>query len=70
MKKAIRSTPKKRGRPKTTGRGLSVNIRLHPPELKRIAAWMQQQNDGKLTRARALWQLAMIGLDVEERRGK
>jgi hypothetical protein len=67
MRKAIKSTPKKRGRPKTTGRGLSVNVRLHQPELAMIDEWAARQDD-RPKRPRALWRLAQIGLEAEGKR--
>ena len=45
MKKSIRDTTNKRGRPKTTGPGLSVQVRLHPNLLEPLDEWMQKQRD-------------------------
>jgi hypothetical protein len=61
MAKSIRVNPKRRGRPKTTGRGTLVGVRLHPPELTRLDDWAKQQED-KPSRPKALWHLAELAL--------
>src|SRR5215831_16175 len=61
MAKSIRVIPKKRGRPKTTGRGTLVGVRLHPPELTRLDDWAKLQED-QPSRPKALWQLAELAL--------
>lgn len=45
MAKSIRDIPKKRGRgrPRTTGRGEAIMLRLHPPLLTRLNEWIQAQ---------------------------
>jgi len=43
MAKSIRVNPKKRGRPKTTGRGQLIGIRLHKPLLAALDAWIADQ---------------------------
>ena len=45
MSKAIRDIAKKRGRPKTTGLGKGVLVRLHNPMLGEIDAWRAAQDD-------------------------
>jgi len=43
MAKSIRVNPKKRGRPKTTGRGQLIGIRLQKPLLTALNAWIADQ---------------------------
>jgi hypothetical protein len=43
MAKSIQVNPKKRGRPKTTGRGQLIGIRLHKPLLTALDAWIADQ---------------------------
>ena len=45
MGKSIRDIPKKsrRGRPKTTGRGEGIMLRLHPPLLNALGVWIAAQ---------------------------
>jgi hypothetical protein len=46
MAKSIRDIPKKRrGRPKTTGRGEGILLRLHTPQLARLDDWIRAQED-------------------------
>jgi hypothetical protein len=40
MKKSIRDIPKKRGRPKTTGRGKGVLVRLHKDQITALEEWI------------------------------
>lgn len=53
MAKSIRGTNKGRGRPKTTGSGVQVQVRLHDPELSAIDAWRSEQ-DPEPTRPEAI----------------
>src|ERR1700678_1286560 len=53
MPKSIRDIPKKRGRPKTTGRGEGILIRLHSPQLAALDNWISQQ-DGAPSRPEAI----------------
>lgn len=45
MRNSIRDIPKKRGRPKTTGRGEGILIRLHAPQLVVLDSWIARQSD-------------------------
>jgi hypothetical protein len=45
MAKSIRDIPKKRGRPRTTGRGEGILLRLHQPQLDALDAWIEHQDD-------------------------
>jgi hypothetical protein len=40
MTKSIRVSTKKRGRPKTTGKGELIGVRILPPLSKRLDAWI------------------------------
>lgn len=61
MSKSIRGIPKKkkRGRPKTTGRGTQVGLRWHDRELVAIDAWAKKN---ECTRAEAIRRLVELGL--------
>lgn len=54
MTQSIRDIPKKRGRPKTTGRGEGVLVRLQEPDLPALDNWISQQPDPKPTRPQAI----------------
>jgi hypothetical protein len=43
MAKSIRVSTKRRGRPKTTGKGELIGVRILPPLLKRLDAWIAGQ---------------------------
>jgi hypothetical protein len=45
MGKSIRVIPKKRGRPKTTGKGTLIGVRLHAADLSAIDDWASTQED-------------------------
>ena len=49
---------RKPGRPKTTGPGTQVVLRCHEDFLAAVDQWRERQNGDKLTRARAIMQLA------------
>ena len=63
MGKAIRDIPKKRGRgrPKTTGRGLGILVRLQRGPLNSVDGWANAQND-KPSRPEAIRRLVDLGL--------
>jgi hypothetical protein len=63
MGKSIRDTPKKRGRPKTTGRGEGVMVRLHSAQLAVLDAWAVAQSDSP-SRPEAIRRLVELGLNV------
>jgi len=63
MKKSNRvTTKKKRGRPTTTGKGIQVGERWHPPELKAIDQWIAAQGE-EMTRAQAIRRLVEMSLN-------
>jgi hypothetical protein len=63
MTKSIRAIPKKRGRPKTTGRGMLIGVRLQPSGLSQLDTWIADQED-KPSRPEALRRLATAMLHI------
>jgi len=63
MAKSIRDIPKRkrRGRPKTTGRGEGLLVRLHADQMSALDAWIASQNP-KPSRPEAVRQLLELGL--------
>jgi hypothetical protein len=70
MAKSIRDIPKKRGRgrPKTTGRGEGVLLRLHKPLTSAIDDWAKRQDD-KPSRPEAIRRLLVRALSTAEQFG-
>jgi hypothetical protein len=60
---------RKVGRPKTTGPGTQVVLRCHEDFLAAVDQWRGRQNGDKLTRARAIMQLAWLALLDRGRQG-
>lgn len=54
MRKSIRGITKKRGRPKTTGKGTGVMVRLHDPELTALDGFIADQEEPRPTRPEAI----------------
>jgi hypothetical protein len=66
MAPSIRDIPKKkRGRPKTTGRGEALLLRLHKQQLAKLDAWTKSQDDNP-TRQEALRRLIDLALQMKE----
>jgi hypothetical protein len=63
MAKTTVVTKKKRG-PPATGKGIQIGERWHPPEVKAIDAWIEQQG-GNLTRGHAIRRLVALGLEAK-----
>jgi len=62
MKKSIRDIAKKGpGRPKTTGLGTGILVRMHE-ELAALDAWIEKQHEGGLSRPEAIRRLVEIEL--------
>jgi hypothetical protein len=61
MAKSIRVNPKKRGRPKTTGRGQLIGIRVHKPLLAALDVWIADQESAP-SRPEAIRRLVELGL--------
>jgi hypothetical protein len=65
MAKSIRVTEKKkRGRPATTGAGIQIGERWHPPEIAAIDKWIASQGE-EMTRGQAIRRLVELGLKVK-----
>jgi hypothetical protein len=64
MRKSILDIAKKgRGRPKTTGLGTGILVRMHE-QLAALDAWIEKQHEGGLSRPEAIRRLVEIGLEV------
>ena len=70
MLKSIRGTKKYRGRgrPKTTGSGEQIQVRMQSPLLAALDAWIKDQPAPKPTRPDAIRQLLEIALSHTKRR--
>jgi hypothetical protein len=64
MDKSIKGTPKKRGRPATTGRGLQIGMRWQDPDLEMIDDWIEKQKE-PFTRPEAIRRLVELGLTIK-----
>ena len=64
MTQSIKGTPKKRGRPRTTGRGLQIGMRWQDPELELVDHWIGKQKES-FTRSEAIRRLVELGLTVK-----
>jgi hypothetical protein len=63
MAKSIRDIAKKRvGRPKTTGLGTGILVRMHDGNLGALDTWISKQKESGLTRPEAIRRLVEIGL--------
>lgn len=62
MAKSIRDIAKRPGRPKTTGPGTGILVKMHDPQLDAIDAWSAKQKDPGLTRPEAIRRLVDLGL--------
>jgi hypothetical protein len=66
MAKSIRVTEKKkRGRPATTGAGMQIGERWHPPEVAAIDKWIASQGE-EMTRGQAIRRLVELGLKAKK----
>ncbi len=54
MTASIRDNTKKRGRPVTTGKGQLIGVRLLPPALEPLDAWIDAQPEPKPSRPEAI----------------
>jgi metal-responsive CopG/Arc/MetJ family transcriptional regulator len=61
MAKSIRVITKSRGRPKTTGTGTLIGVRLQDEALKRVDTWASNEKD-KPSRPEAIRRLVETGL--------
>jgi hypothetical protein len=67
MSKATRDNTKER-KPRPKQRGMLVGVRLQPPDLGSLDAWIAKQNDPELSRPEALRRLAAIALAKPKRK--
>ena len=65
MAKSIRDIAKRPGRPRTTGPGTGVLVKLHDPQLDAIDAWISKQREPDLSRPEAIRRLVEIGLKAK-----
>jgi hypothetical protein len=66
MRKSIRDIAKKgRGRPKSTGLGTGILVRMHD-QLDALDAWIDGQDDPKPSRPEAIRRLVEIGLKAKK----
>jgi hypothetical protein len=56
------------GRPKTTGLGTGILVRMHD-QLDAIDAWIAKQHDPKPSRPEAIRRLVELGLKVKHPKG-
>ncbi|MFI5016090.1 MAG: hypothetical protein ACHQAY_27455 [Hyphomicrobiales bacterium] len=56
------STKKKRGRPRTTGKGTLIGVRMHAVDLAFLDAWIGRRPGGRLSRPEAIRQLVAEAL--------
>ena len=64
MAKSITDTPKKVGRPRTTGKGVGIMVRGHDDFLRPLDAWIAKQKP-KPSRPEAIRRLVEIGLKAK-----
>jgi hypothetical protein len=65
MAKSIRDiAKKKRGRPRTTGLGTGILVRMHGPELNALDAWISKQREVG-SRPEAIRRLVELGLKAK-----
>jgi hypothetical protein len=67
--RAIKNKPKKVGRPRTTGPGEQVIVRMHEPMLGTIDKWAGEQDD-KPGRPEAIRRMVQLGLSAARTPGK
>lgn len=66
MATSIRDIGKKgRGRPKTTGLGTGILVRMHD-QLEALDGWIEKQKEPGLTRPEAIRRLVELGLSVDK----
>jgi hypothetical protein len=64
MAKSIIDIAKSRGRPKTTGPGTGVLVKMHDPQLDAIDAWIAKQKP-QPSRPEAIRRLVELGLKAK-----
>lgn len=64
MASSIRDNKKSRGRPKTTGSGTLIGVRMHDQELAELDEWRARQED-EPSRPEAVRRLYRRGIEVD-----
>jgi hypothetical protein len=62
MTKSISASAKRRGRPITTGTGMTIGVRMLDDRIAVLDAWIKKQNDVDLSRPEAIRRLVELGL--------
>jgi hypothetical protein len=62
---SISDSRKKRGRPKTTGEGQLVGVRILPDLLAQLDAWIAARSHPKPSRPEAIRRLVELGLTLK-----
>ncbi len=63
MARSIRVIKKRRGRPRTTGSGTLIGVRLQSDALMRLDTWVAHQRD-EMSRPEAIRRLVEAGLEA------
>jgi hypothetical protein len=63
MARSLQDIPKKLGRPKTTGRGAGVLVRMQEAHLAALDAWIGHQPEPRPSRPEAIRRLAQMSLE-------
>src|ERR1700692_1212521 len=62
MAKSISASAKRRGRPVTTGTGMTIGVRMLDDRIATLDAWIARQKEPDLSRPEAIRRLVEIGL--------
>jgi hypothetical protein len=65
MTKLISASAKRRGRPVTTGTGMTIGVRMLDDRLAVLDAWIANQTDADLSRPEAIRRLVELGLKAK-----
>jgi hypothetical protein len=67
MRKSIRDIAKRSvGRPRTTGPGTGIMVKMHDRHLGAFDAWIAKQKESDLSRPEAIRRLVEIGLKAKK----
>ena len=67
MKASISAGTKRKGRPKTTGKGQQIGVRLLPPSLSALDAWIARQPEPRPSRPEAIRRILADALGGDAR---
>jgi hypothetical protein len=65
MGKSISASAKRRGRPVTTGTGMTIGVRMLDDRIAVLDAWIAKQKEPGLSRPEAIRRLVELGLKVK-----